>query len=253
MLGLVAKAPLGGDVKVKRISGKGALYEIKDNRDHYVYPVLPGIVTEIDGEEVTIDHEKIVEQDITTTYNIDGTIKVREGQQVNQSTALGVTDDEVELFVIKNGNKIDAIDFIGTKFSKGSNLDPLTKARCFFKNLISAPHKTLGTAKEDDPCWELWRKEKQTQGDTTTPEDKDEKTPDNPKTDDQKNLDNQKGLPSGDQKGLPSGDQKGLPSGDKEKSFWDGIAQDVDFEEITESVKKQNLIEEITRIKELLK
>lgn len=248
-----AQAPIGGDIKKKKISNKGLVFEVKDGQDHFVYPTLPGIVTEIDDEEVTIEHKKFINEDIVSIYNIDGDVKVKKGQAVSQSTVLGVTDDEVEFFVKRKGSFIDAEKFLGTKFGADtSTMSIQQRVDCFMKNLIAAPYK-IGGMKKDDPCWSMYHKDKEEQSDTTVPDGAEDAT-ENPeksiKTPELQSGD--KELPSG-QKGLPSGDQKGLPSGDKEKSFWDGIAQDVDFEEITESVKKQNLIEEITRIKELLK
>lgn len=226
------KPPIGGSgIKVKDGSDKGILYLVTDGNDYNVYPCLPGVVKKVDSDKVVIKHDDYVGKKYTSIYIIDGDIKAKNGQEVSQQTIIGVTDEEVEFKVEESDSKYSAKDFIGKEFGKQkeTKMDSRTAAKCLVKNLIALPHKTLGVEDENDPCWQF-KKTKDEPDDVDTKTDGEDKSEKDKKSDDNKDK---------------------SEDGEKEKSLLD---KGLDMLGISfESIEKQNLIEEITRIKELLK
>jgi hypothetical protein len=141
-------------IKTKSTSEGGIMYMVDNGQDHRITPVLPGRVTKIDGDEVYISHKEYIKEDYVSIYVIDGKIEVKKGQEVLQSTTIGVTDEEVELKIKHKGSFIDAKSFIGKTFnqSKGVTMSAKERARCIVKNLVGVPQTALGYKKEDDPC-----------------------------------------------------------------------------------------------------
>lgn len=141
-------------IKTKSTSQGGIMYTIDNGQDHKITPVLPGKVTKIDGDEVYVSHKEYIKEDYVSIYVIDGKIKVEKGDEVLQSTVIGVTDEEIELKIKYNGSFIDAKSFIGKTFnqSKGVTLSAKERARCIVKNLVGIPQTALGYKKENDPC-----------------------------------------------------------------------------------------------------
>lgn len=141
-------------IKTKSTSEGGIMYTIDNGQDHKITPVLPGKVTKIDGDEVYVSHKEYIKEDYVSIYIIDGKIKVEKGDEVLQSTVIGVTDEEIELKIKYNGSFIDAKSFIGKTFnqSKGITLSAKERARCIVKNLVGIPQTALGYKKENDPC-----------------------------------------------------------------------------------------------------
>ena len=141
-------------IKTKSTSEGGIMYTIDNGQDHKITPVLPGKVTKIDGDEVYVSHKEYIKEDYVSIYVIDGKIKVEKGDEVLQSTVIGVTDEEIELKIKYNGSFIDAKSFIGKTFnqSKGVTLSAKERARCIVKNLVGIPQTALGYKKENDPC-----------------------------------------------------------------------------------------------------
>jgi len=152
------KAPIGGvGIRQKDTSDKGILFEVTDGNDYSVYPCLPGIVSKIDDEEVTIKHKDYVGKDFISIYEIDGKIKVKEKQEVTQSTVIGKTDEEVIFKVKDGGSYTSAKDFIGKEFgkTKETTLSSKQKARCIARSIVGLPAKAFGVD-EYDPCAEFY-------------------------------------------------------------------------------------------------
>lgn len=141
-------------IKTKNTSNGGIKYVIDDGKDHKVTSVLPGKVIKVDGDEVVISHKNYIKEDYTSIYVIDGKVKVKEGDEVSQSTVIGVTDEEIEFKVKHKGSYIDAKSFIGKTFNqvKGTTMSARDRARCIAKNIISVPRTAFGQKPENDPC-----------------------------------------------------------------------------------------------------
>jgi hypothetical protein len=141
-------------VKTKSTSEGGIKYIIDNGQDHRITSVLPGEVIKVDGDKVFISHKDYIKEDYVSIYNIDGEIKVKKGNEVSQSTVIGITDEEIELKVKYKGTFIDAKSFIGKTFkqSKGTTMSAKERARCIVKNLVGVPQTALGYKKKDDPC-----------------------------------------------------------------------------------------------------
>jgi hypothetical protein len=236
------KSPIGGaGIRQKDASDKGVKFEVTDGNDYAVYPCLPGIVTKIDDEEVTIKHKDYVGKDYTSIYEIDGKIKVKEKQEVSQSTVIGKTDEEVIFKVKDGGSYTSAKDFIGKEFGKTKDtaMTSKQKARCIARSIVGLPAKALGSD-EYDPCAEfLGNKPKEPSEPVDTELDKDGKDIDNSNSERKSkdvNFDSSKSLPGGDEE-----------KEDEPNLLDQGIKM---IGDVTESKKLQ---EEITRIKELLK
>ena len=238
MAELTVIAPIGGSgIKTSKGSDKGIVFENKDGNDYNVYPCLPGKVIKVNDEKITISHKEYVKKDYRSFYEIDGDIKVKEGQSVSQTTVLGITDEDVEFKVKEYDSYIDAKSFIGKVFggSEISRLTPKQKARCIALNIVGLPHKAFGQKIEDE-CSELYskKKEKPETQDTKISDDGNEK---------QDNDYNSNQLPQKDSPKLGDG-------GDKEDE--DGIL-DKGMKLLGSVTENKKLNEEVSRIKNLIK
>jgi hypothetical protein len=141
-------------IKTKSTSEGGIKYIVDNGQDHRITSVLPGEVIKVDGDKVVISHKDYIKEDYVSIYNIDGEIKVKKGNEVSQSTVIGITDEEIELKVKYKGSFIDAKSFIGKTFkqSKETTMSPKERARCIVKNLVGVPQTALGYKKKNDPC-----------------------------------------------------------------------------------------------------
>jgi hypothetical protein len=239
------KAPIGGvGIRQKDTSDKGILFEVTDGNDYSVYPCLPGIVSKIDDEEVTIKHKDYVGKDFISIYEIDGKIKVKEKQEVTQSTVIGKTDEEVIFKVKDGGSYTSAKDFIGKEFgkTKETTLSSKQKARCIARSIVGLPAKAFGVD-EYDPCAEFYgEKSKEPSEPVDTEIKKDGKN---------NNGDNNGGKKSKD---IDIDPNKSLPDstgGEEEEDEPSLLGTGVKMIGAVTESKKLN--EEILRIKELLR
>jgi hypothetical protein len=170
-------------VKTKSTSEGGIKYTIDNGQDHRITSVLPGDVIKVEGDKVFISHKDYIKEDYVSIYNIDGKIKVKKGDEVSQSSVIGITDEEIELKVKYKGSFIDAKSFIGKSFnqSKGTTMSAKERARCIVKNLVGLPQTALGYKKENDPCAFYNDNEKSTEPDDV--EDEEDKKDEEPKKD----------------------------------------------------------------------
>jgi len=237
------KAPIGGvGIRQKDTSDKGILFEVTDGNDYSVYPCLPGIVSKIDDEEVTIKHKDYVGKDFISIYEIDGKIKVKEKQEVTQSTVIGKTDEEVIFKVKDGGSYTSAKDFIGKEFGKAkeTTLTSKQKARCIARSIVGLPAKAFGVD-EYDPCAEFYGEKSKKPSepvDTEIKKDKKNNNGDNDGREKYKDIDPNKSLP----------DETGGEEEEDEPTLLDRGVKLIGS--VTES---KELNEEISRIKELLR
>jgi hypothetical protein len=245
------KAPIGGvGIRQKDTSDKGILFEVTDGNDYSVYPCLPGIVSKIDDEEVTIKHKDYVGKDFISIYEIDGKIKVKEKQEVTQSTVIGKTDEEVIFKVKDGGSYTSAKDFIGKEFgkTKETTLSSKQKARCIARSIVGLPAKAFGVD-EYDPCAEFYGDKSKKPSEPVDTEIKKDKKNNNKNNDGENDGEN-----DGGEKYKDIDPSKSLPDatgGEEEKDGPPLLGSGVKLiESVTES---KELNEEISRIKELLR
>lgn len=222
------------NVKVVNGNNGSTIFIVKDSTDKNIYPCLPGIVTEINGNEVRVSHKDFLKQDYETTYVFDGKINVRENSSVGLKSVIGTTSDELELFVLKNGKYVNSKQFFNTSFSnknknKYGTVSTESQVRCLVQNMVSIPRKLIKGVKGDDegedPC-SLYRKND------------DAKKPNLEKTDDKRPE-------------LEKNNDKQIQGGETEK--WE-FKQDVVPPSNNQPLPNQkSLNEEVLRIKELLR
>jgi hypothetical protein len=178
-------------VKVTKGNNGSTIFIVDDKNDKNIRPCLPGVVTEINGKEVTVSHEDFLKEDYSTVYVFDGKINVKENVTVGLKTVLGVTNDELELFVLKNEKYIDSKKFFNTSFGNKNNKkygksSTESQVRCLVQNIVSIPAKLIRGVMADDPC-SLYRKNDKDSNKQKIQQDDDRKSDSN-QTDDDKEL-----------------------------------------------------------------
>jgi hypothetical protein len=217
-------------VKVTKGNNGSTIFIVEDKNDKNIRPCLPGVVTEINGKEVTVSHEDFLKQDYSTLYVFDGKINVKESETVGLKTVLGTTSDELELFVLKNEKYIDSKKFFNTSFGnknekKYGKASTESQVRCLVQNIVAIPAKLIRGVKDDDPC-SLYHKDDTDKKRQNFEQDNDKKSDSN-QTDDTEKL-------------------------GSEKEKWE-FKQDVVTPTNSQPLPNQkSLNEEISRIKELL-